>query len=350
MTQADRTSSQPDRLTQIKMRLCADFTRYFPGVAVAVTVAATAQLLSEHHGAPAMLLALLFGIALNFLGEEGRTVEGVGFAAKTVLRLGVALLGARISAMMVMELGWQLLLLIILGVVATILFGLLVAPLFGHKWRFSTLTASSVAICGASAAMAVAAILPKDARSEERLLFTVMGVTVMSTIAMIAYPPLVDVFGLNDQMAGVFLGGTIHDVAQVAGAGFSISQEAGDTAVLVKLIRVAMLAPVVLITSMLIRTFAEAPSTGERPPVLPGFVVGFLALAALNSLGFIPAFLSDLLGETSRYLLLTAVAAVGMKTNLKQVLGVGGAAIALIFVETLFIAGFILAGIYLLTG
>lgn len=346
----DGTNTSKSLPAQIKQRSAQAFRLYFPGVAVAVTVAATAQLLSEHHGAPAMLLALLLGIALNFVGEEGRTMAGVGFAARTVLRLGVALLGVRISAMMVMELGWQLIALTVLGVVATILFGLLIARFFGHKWRFALLTAGSVAICGASAAMAIAAILPKDARSEERLLFTVMGVTVMSTIAMIAYPPIVEAFGLNAQMAGVFLGGTIHDVAQVAGAGFSISQEAGDTAVLVKLIRVSMLVPVVLFVSMMIRSFAAAPDGAERPPLLPGFVVGFLALATLNSLGLIPALLCDLMSETSRYLLLTAVAAVGMKTNLKQVLEVGGAAIALIVTQTLFIAVFILTGIYLLTG
>lgn len=350
MSATTRTDSPATSPAQIKHRVQEAFRLYFPGVAVAITVAATAQLLSEHHGAPAMLLALLLGIALNFVGEEGRTSAGVGFAARTVLRIGVALLGVRISAMMVMSLGWQLIALTVLGVVVTISFGLLIAPLFGHKWRFALLTAGSVAICGASAAMAIAAILPKDARSEERLLFTVMGVTVMSTIAMIAYPPIVEALGLSEDMAGVFLGGTIHDVAQVAGAGFSISQEAGDTAVLVKLIRVSMLAPVVLVASMLIRSFAAAPDDGQRPPLLPTFVVGFLALATLNSLGLIPAALSDLMSETSRYLLLTAVAAVGMKTNLKQVLGVGGAAIALIVTQTLFIAVFILSGIYLLTG
>ncbi|MBO9476444.1 putative sulfate exporter family transporter [Shimia sp. R11_0] len=331
------------------MRIKEAFHKNFPGVAVAITVAATAQLLSEHHGAPAMLLALLFGIALNFLGEEGRTVAGVGFSARTLLRIGVALLGVRISAMSVMALGWSLIALTILGVATTIGFGLFIARFLGHKWRFATLTAGSVAICGASAAMAIAAILPKDDRSEERLLFTVMGVTVMSTIAMIAYPAIVTQLELGDQMAGVFLGGTIHDVAQVAGAGFSISQEVGDTAVLVKLIRVSMLAPVVLIASLLIRSLVKTPTTGERPPILPGFVLGFLALATLNTFGAIPAPICDLLSDMSRYFLLTAVAAVGMKTNLKQVLGVGGAAIALIIVETLFIAGFILAGIYLLT-
>lgn len=91
------------------------------------------------------------------------------------------------------------------------------------------------------------------------------------------------------------------------------------------------------------------PTGGKRPPVLPGFVVAFLILAGLNSFGLIPQAVSEFLGQCSRWLLLTAIAAVGMKTNLRQVLSVGGAAIALIVAETIFIAGFILTGIGLLT-
>ncbi len=331
-----------DRLSE-KARLL------FPGVIVALIVAVTAQFLAEHYGTPAMLLALLLGIALGFLGEEGKTVPGVQFSARTLLRMGVAFLGVRISATLMAGLGLELIALIVGGVLLTILFGLSIARFFGHKWRFAFLTAGSVAICGASAAVAISAILPKDERSEERLAFTVMGVTILSTVAMIAYPILVQALDMNDFAAGVFLGGTIHDVAQVVGAGFTISEEAGDAATLVKLFRVAMLAPIVLVASILIRKYAEADPGEKRPPLIPGFVLGFLALAALSSFNIVPAFITEFLSDLSRWLLLTAIAAVGMKTNLRQVMSVGGAAIALIFLETLFIAGLILAGITFLT-
>ncbi len=321
----------------------------FPGIAVSIIVAVTAQFLADHYATPAMLLALLLGIAVGFLAEEGKAVAGIAFTSKTLLRVGVALLGVRVSMVLMIGLGPQLIALVIGGLIATILFGFLVAPLFGHKWRFALLTAGSVAICGASAAMAISAILPRDERSEERLIFTVLGVTVLSTIAMIVYPIIVNRLGLNPLEAGVFLGGTIHDVAQVVGAGFSISDAAGETATLVKLIRVAMLAPIVLIASIMIRNFAELPKNGKRPPILPGFVIAFLILAGLNSAGFIPVQVGEFLGQFSRWLLLTAIAAVGMKTNLRQILSVGGAAIALIVLETVFIAGLILAGIKILS-
>jgi len=187
------------------------------GILVSVVLAVAAQYLSEHYGAPAMLMALLLGIAFHFLSEEGGCVRGIEFTARTVLRIGVALLGARIGFDLLAGLGTELILLIILGVVATIAFGLTGAALLGRGWRFGVLTGASVAICGASAAMAVAAVLPNNENSERNLLFTVLSVTVLSTVAMILYPVLSYHLNLDHQIAGVFLGGTIHDVAQVVG-------------------------------------------------------------------------------------------------------------------------------------
>ena len=208
-----------------------------------------------------------------------------------------------------------------------------------------------MAICGASAAMAIAAVLPKNEHSERNLIFTVLSVTILSTLAMIAYPIITQLLDLDDIETGVFLGGTIHDVAQVVGAGFSVSEETGETATLVKLIRVTMLAPVVLIFSLVIRAMGQAgegEEKGKRPPLVPGFVLAFLALAAVNSFGVIPEFVGTALGDMSRWMLLIAIAAVGMKTSLRRMLDVGGQAIVLIVAETVFIAAFILIGIHYL--
>lgn len=320
----------------------------FPGFAVAMLVAVTAQFLSEHYGAPAMLMALVLGLALNFLAEDGtRTAPGIDFTARTVLRLGVALLGARISVEMLVELGAQSVLLVIGGVVATILFALLVSRFVGRSWRFALLTGGSVAICGASAAMAIAAVLPRHEKSERDLVFTVLSVTVLSTIAMVLYPILAQTFQFDTRDAGIFLGGTIHDVAQVVGAGFSISPETGEIATLVKLIRVAMLAPVVLCFSLIIRAKGLATTRdGKAPPLLPGFVLGFLALATLNSTGLIPAAVSDAAGTLSRWALLVAIAAVGIRTSLVRMFEVGAGAIVLIVAETVFIGLLITAGLH----
>jgi uncharacterized integral membrane protein (TIGR00698 family) len=313
--------------------------RLVPGLLVAGIIALASQFVSEHYGAPAMLLALLFGIALNFLSEVDRIAPGIEFTARQVLRLGVALLGLRISFDMVADLGAPIVALVVGAMLATIAFGLLAARFFGFRYRFAFLSAGAVAICGASAAMAIAAILPKDERSEERLVFTVVGVTVLSTVAMVLYPVLSAALGFDDRAAGIYIGATIHDVAQVVGAGFSISDTAGETATLVKLLRVAMLAPIVIVAAIVIRQMTQATEFGgKRPPLVPGFVLGFVALAALNSVAALPLVVTDGAAELSRWLLLTSIAAVGLKTVPRDVLKAGRAAMGLLVAETLFLA------------
>ena len=322
--------------------------KLFPGLLVAWLIALAGQFIAEHYGAPAMLMALLFGIALNFLSEEGRCVEGIAFGARTVLRFGVALLGLRISLGMIGDLGVTVVALVVAGLCLTIGFGLAVARFFGFRYRFAFLSSGAVAICGASAAMAIAAVLPKDERSEERLVFTIVGVTLLSTFAMILYPILMTAAGFDDRTAGIFIGATIHDVAQVVGAGFSISEDAGEVATFVKLLRVAMLAPVVLVAAILIRrSTAQGETEGGRPPLLPSFVVAFLIFAAAKSFGLIPDWVSAIAADLSRWALLTAIASVGLKTSLRQTLKVGLPAIGLLVSETAFLAVFIFAGLKL---
>ncbi|MEL6746984.1 MAG: YeiH family protein [Pseudomonadota bacterium] len=333
-------------LPTIQTDKIADFiTKISPGFFVAVLIAVTSQFLSEHYGAPAMLMALLIGIAFHFLAEDGKCVPGIEFTAKKVIRIGVALLGARISVDLLVALGPGVIIMTIAAIGLTVAFAMLGARLLGRGWRLAILTGGSVAICGASAAMAIAAVLPKNEHSERNLVFTVLSVTLLSTVAMIAYPILANYMGLNTQQTGVFLGATIHDVAQVVGAGFSVSDQAGDTATVVKLIRVTMLAPFVLILALILRQSAaeqaEAGGDTQRPPLLPGFVAAFLIIATINSLGLIPVMVADAIGEISKWALLVAIAAVGMKTSLKRMFDVGGTAITLIIGETIFIAVFV---------
>ncbi|UUZ67360.1 putative sulfate exporter family transporter [Polaromonas sp. P1(28)-13] len=144
--------------------LKAQSARWFPGVLVSAVVAVAAMFLAEHYGAPVMLFALLLGMALNFLSQEGRCAPGVDFTAKQVLRLGVALLGLRITAGQVMALGWQPVLMVALAVVLTIVCGIVLARLMGFQMFFGLLTGGAVAICGASAALALSAAMPQQSQ------------------------------------------------------------------------------------------------------------------------------------------------------------------------------------------
>lgn len=130
------------------------------------------------------------------------------------------------------------------------------------------------------------------------------------------------------------------------GAGFSISDTAGETSTLVKLIRVSFLAPVVVVIALC--TPRGTAPRGTRPPLIPGFVLGFLVLAALNSFGLIPQALGLVLARVSSWALLASIAAVGMKTDLRNIIQVGGGAIALIVAETVFLAALVLGGISLI--
>ncbi|WP_380058197.1 YeiH family protein [Falsihalocynthiibacter sp. SS001] len=316
-----------------------------PGLLLAGMVAMAAQFLSEHYGIPVMLMAILLGMPLQFLSEDGRAAPGITFASRTVLRIGVALLGMSVSGEMVMLIGPTNLVLILLSVAATILLSIAAMPLIGKDRLFGFLTGGSVAICGASAAMAISSILPNRPENERDLSFTVISITLMSTLAMILYPVISEMLGLDTMQAGLFLGGTIHDVAQVVGAGYSVSDEVGEISTLVKLFRVALLAPVVFIGALALRR--SVPAGAARPPLMPLFVVGFLVLAALNSFHLIPEAVKEPTGAVSRAMLVAAVAAVGMKTSLAQLRSVGAASMLIIFAQTVFLGVLILGAIYM---
>ncbi|MFO1311425.1 MAG: putative sulfate exporter family transporter [Burkholderiales bacterium] len=313
----------------------------WPGVVLACVIAIASAFVAENRGGPTLLYALLLGMALNPVASEGRARGGVDFAARHVLRVGVALLGARITVAQVAALGWRNGALVALVVVATIAFGALAARAFGQTRRLGLLTGGATAICGASAAIAIASVLPRDERSERELVFTVAGVTALSTVAMILYPPLASVLGLGAHETGVFIGATIHDVAQVVGAGYSVSAEVGDYAVLTKMLRVAMLLPVVMVFAMVLH---RRRGRDERTDALvPPFLLGFVALIVAGSLGWIPAPIARALNEGSRACLVVAIAAVGLKTSPLEMKKVGARAAALLAAEAAFLAGVVLA-------
>lgn len=316
----------------------------YPGVLVALTIALASSWLSMKYGAPVMLFALLFGMAFHFLHEEGRCVSGIEFSSRAILRVGVALLGVRITVEQIASLGILPVLTVVSGVILTIGAGWALARAMGLRPSLGVLSGGAVAICGASAALAVASVLPKHSESERDTILTVVGVTTLSTLAMIFYPAIVPIFGFSHEQAGIFLGGTIHDVAQVIGAGYMISDETGDISTYIKLLRVAMLLPVVIAIALVVSRGGSAKK-GEGPSVFPLFLVGFAALVAVNSAGLIPAVLIDWISTASRWFLVTAIAALGMKTSFGRLAAVGWRPVALMLAETAFIAFFVLAAL-----
>lgn len=316
----------------------------YPGLLVALTIGLASTFLSDHYGAPVMLFALLIGMAFHFLHEEGRCIAGIEFASRSVLRTGVALLGLRITVDQIASLGVAPVAMVAVGVTTTIAFGLLVARRLKLSQTFGVLSGGAVAICGVAAALAIASVLPRNPQSERDTILTVVSVTALSTIAMIAYPILVGAIGLDHQHAGIFLGGTIHDVAQVVGAGYMISPQTGDVATYVKMLRVAMLLPVVL-TIVAVVSQTTAGGLRARAITLPTFLLVFVALVAANSTGIVPKAVVQAMSDVSRWCLVTAISALGMKTSFKDLIAVGWRPIGLMVAETAWIGAIVLAAV-----
>lgn len=321
-----------------------------PGFILCLVIGMASTFVSDHYGGPVILYALLMGMALNYLSTEGSCVAGIQFCAKTVLRFGIALLGARITVEQLLGLGPMPILIVLVGVPSTIVFGAFLGTRLGLSKEKSVLTGASVGICGASAALAVSAVLPQNKDAERNLIFTVVCVTALSTVAMIAYPLIVSSLELSPEAAGVFLGATIHDVAQVVGAGYMMSDEIGDIATFTKLLRVSVLVPVVIVISLIAAKWGvdQAASATSKSP-LPLFLLGFIFVVVMNSAGAIPPLVATTMVETSRWCLVLAMVGLGMKSSFKELAEMGWRPLALMVGETLFLAVLVVT-IILLSG
>ncbi len=302
---------------------------YHRGLLICITVAICSSFLSEHYGAPIMLFALLLGMAFHFLYEDERCSQGIDFAAKKLLRIGVALLGFRISISDVTDQSFNSVIAILALVAITIISGLLLAPVLKLNKQLGLLTGSAVAICGASAALAIAAVMPKREGLEEDTLFTVIAVTTLSTIAMVFYPIIFSLLGFSETQSGFLLGATIHDVAQVVGAGYSLGENAGDIATLTKFQRILLLPLVILVFSVSFRNCKTSQSG------LPLFVIMFIIFVLINSSAVIPSSIVNILIEASRWFLIIAISALGMKTSLGHMLKLGSKHIIIVCLQTL---------------
>jgi uncharacterized integral membrane protein (TIGR00698 family) len=267
---------------------------------------------------------------------------GIQFAASTVLRVGVALLGLRLTLDNVASLGGATVFALALAVVATVLGGLALARLLGQDRDLGLLIGGATAICGASAALAIASVLPQRPGQEQRTTLAVIGVTTLSTAAMVVYPALTGWLGFDATTAGIFIGATIHDVAQVVGAGYSLSAAAGDAATITKLIRVAFLMPLLLCIALVLR---GNPATRSGAPLLPWFAVAFALLMLINSTGVVPPAVQQLASQGSQVCLVVAIAGVGLKTSLREVAALGWRPVVMMVGVTLLLAG--LAAAYL---
>lgn len=304
---------------------------YLPGLTVVALGTLAAGFISDHYGAPLTLMALLLGLSLNFLSTDKRLQAGLGFASRSLLRWGIVLVGTRITVGQMAGLGTTALLGAIAIVALTIGVGIVAARRLGFDTAFGVLAGGSVAICGASAAMALSATLGERRISEAQLTLVLVGISAMSAAAMVAYPIIAHLLSLTDLQAGFLLGASIHDVAQSIGAGYAFSEMAGQIAAIVKLTRVALLAPVLAI----IAAFLASGGGPARRIGIPWFVVGFFLMAGVNSTGIIPPALSDASAKAAAAMLAAAVTATAIRSPLPQLLEAGPKPLLVLLAATL---------------
>ena len=271
---------------------------------------------------PAAVLALVIGIFLHGIARRPVYAMGLNFCAKKVLQVAIALLGLRIVLDDIIGLGMQTLLIVTMAMVMTIVCGIALARLLGRSDAYGALAGGATAICGASAALAISTVIPERDRSDADTAFVVLTCNLLATVAMIGYPPLALWFGLDARDTGIFLGGSIHDVAQVVGAGMAVSAGVAGLATIVKIYRVFLLLPVVLLIGAFLRGQNNDEAAHAKVPV-PYFAFAFLTLATLNSFGLVPDMVRSVLLEISRWGLLFAIAALGLKTSLAALAALG---------------------------
>jgi uncharacterized integral membrane protein (TIGR00698 family) len=329
--------------------------RVAAGAAVCAVIAAIAYV-ADTRGwtrfgtafVPPLIVALAIGMALQPLSSRPALRVGIEFSGRTLLRVGVALYGARLTLGNLVDGGPLPVLIALAAVACTIAFGAAAARAFGLTRNFGLLTGCATGVCGAAAAMATAAVLPKHENSDRDLAFTVMGVNFISTITMVVYPTLHQALGYSPLEMGVFLGGSIHDVAQVAGAGQTLGPAILADSIITKLLRVAFLLPAVTAIAWWVARSGE--TAGGARPAPPVFLFGFLVLAALNSLGLVPTEVKAAITWISSFLIVVAIAALGMKTSLLTMARIGVKPVMLLVVETIFIGLLVVGLIYGLRG
>jgi uncharacterized integral membrane protein (TIGR00698 family) len=322
-----------------------------PGIALAVAVAGVGFALRRlpllAHASPLMLSILLGMLLRNLVGTPLAAARGLAACLRIPLRTGIVLLGLQLTLAQVVQVHATGLAIIAIAVGGTYLFTVGAGRLLGVDTRLTQLIGAGTAICGASAIIAANTIV-RD--RDGGVPYALAVVTLYGTLAMVVYPIALPLLGLSPHAYGLWVGSSMHEVAQVVAAGFAGGQEAGEFGTVAKLTRVLLLVPMVLLLGA--RAAATTRSSGTptvvRPP-MPWFAFGFLAMVLIASTGLVPGAVRAPLAFIAQALLAVALAAVGLETDFRSIARRGWRALLLGGLATLFIACVTLALVMLST-
>ena len=330
----------------------SEFKNHTPGLVVCIFTGILAAFVSKVTMIPVMLLAIIIGLLLHALNSISIFKDGINWSSRGLLYAGVALMGLRIDLTDLSQIGFMAPLFVIITLIITLLVGYLIARILGQPKDFSILMGGAVGICGVSAAAAICSALEDNPLRDAQLAITVAGITVLSTLAMLLYPFISNALNLNILESGIFMGGGIHNVSQAVGAGYAVSNEAGDLAVIFKLIRVSMLLPVIIIISLVWGKSSSTPYPNLRSKLrasTPPFLIVFCLLALLSCLNIIPDLAKNAGNISAHWALIISLVAIGIKTDMKLVMKVGAKPLTIMTLTTIFMGAMLLIGVSIIT-
>ncbi len=301
-----------------------------PGILFSAGVAVIAIFLSSLIPGDiigATVMALLVGMALHPFAEKNPLLkDGVNFTGKMILRLGIILMGVNMNIADVLSVGRYSLFMMIFTMATAFGVGNLLGKIFGINWKLTNLLSVSTAICGGSA---VAAVGPAIKARDEDMAYALSSTFIFDVITVVIFPWIGMAIGMTAMGYGLWIGTAVNDTSSVVAAGYAFSEFAGNTAVIVKLTRTLFIIPYVLIFSVLNeRVEAKSAGSGKRVPVnlkkiFPFFILLFLAVVILRSTGIIPEVLVPSLAKGSKFFMVMALSAIGLKTSFGDIKEIG---------------------------
>jgi len=292
-----------------------------PGILLSLMIGAVAWFASGYIPLGGVTISLILGILVgNLVKLPGTFNRGTTFCEKRVLTWAIALTGISLDYKILNELGLNTLLLIIASVGLTIFAALTLGKRSGMNKDLCLLIGIGNAVCGSSAIAAAQGIIKTE---DKNVGMSIAAINFLGTVGIFLVPALgLAVFRFSELQAGLLTGNTLQAIGQVTAAGYSISSRAGDAAVVVKMCRILMITPIVLILST-VRSRREETDQKQKLPRIPSYIIIFIILSIAGSTGLIPIQVISIVKTAEKVLLITAMAAIGMKISLKD-LAAGG--------------------------
>ena len=293
------------------------------GVAICFAVAGLSVLLESRIPGDvlgASIIALFMGTIINSFFHPAWMKPALKFTSKKVLKAAIILLGASLSAGTIMSVGKMTFFVMIFTFAMCFGGGYFVRKLFGLNWKLGNLISAGTGICGGSAVAAIAPVIDAD---DKDIAFAMSSTFLFDMVMVALYPLMGKALGMSDIAYGIWAGTSVNDTASVVASGYAFSEAAGDFATMVKLTRTIAIIPTVLVFAWIGTRIKQkemkAANQGKKVDlvkIVPWFIGGFLGLAILNSVGVIPAALSGVMKAASKFLMVTALAAIGLNTSI----------------------------------